>query len=57
LTGKFKEVFFGGKEVLSTLDSLILFLRVDEVARFKVNCKFLDPCSVTVALEDNVILR
>jgi hypothetical protein len=54
LKGKLKEVFFGGWEG-GTLDSLILFLRVGEVARFKVKCKFLDPCSVV--LEDSVILR
>jgi hypothetical protein len=50
---KIKRSFFGGEG--DTLDSLILFLRVGEVARFKVKCKFLDPCSVV--LEDSVILR
>jgi hypothetical protein len=38
LTGKLKEVFFGGEG--GTLDSLILFFRVGEVARLKVYCKF-----------------
>ncbi len=38
MTGKLKEVFFGGEG--GTLDSLTLFLRVGEVTRFKVNCKF-----------------
>jgi hypothetical protein len=52
LTGKSKEVFLGGRRYYG---SLILFLRVGEVARFKVKCKFLDPCSVV--LEDSVILR
>ncbi len=49
---KIRSFFLGER---GTLDSFILFLRVGEVARFKVNCKFLDPCSV--ALEDSVILR
>jgi hypothetical protein len=36
---KIKRSFFLGGGG-GTLDSLILFLRVGEVARFKVNCKF-----------------
>jgi hypothetical protein len=35
---KIKRSFFWGEG--GTLDSLILFLRVGEVARSKVNCKF-----------------
>jgi hypothetical protein len=35
---RIKRSFFWGEG--GTLDSLILFLRVGEVARLKVNCKF-----------------